>query len=92
LEEEPVEIPITDTLDLHAFAPADVKGLVEEYLEQCEQRGYRYIRIIHGKGTGVQKKIVRSVLERSPLVESFSDGPDWGSTSVVLCNTGSRAG
>jgi DNA-nicking Smr family endonuclease len=85
LEEEPVEIPITDSLDLHSFAPADVKGVVQEYLEQCAQRGYRYIRIIHGKGTGVQKSIVRSVLERSELVESFSDGPDWGSTVIVLC-------
>jgi len=83
-DQEPVELPITDTLDLHLFAPRDIQGLVEEYLLQCVQRGFRYIRIIHGKGAGVQKRIVRSVLESSSLVESYEDGPDWGSTSVVL--------
>ncbi len=86
MEEEPVEIPITDTLDLHTFSPRDVKALVEEYLEQCSQRGFRYIRIIHGKGVGVQKNIVQSVLEKSSLVESFEQGPDWGSTAITLKN------
>jgi DNA-nicking Smr family endonuclease len=84
MEEEPVEIPITDTLDLHSFDPRDVKALVEEYLEQCSERGFRYIRIIHGKGKGVQKNIVKSVLEKSGLVESFEHGPDWGSTAITL--------
>lgn len=84
MEEEPVEIPITDTLDLHSFDPRDVKALVEEYLEQCSEQGFRYIRIIHGKGKGVQKNIVKSVLEKSPLVENFEQGPDWGSTAITL--------
>jgi dsDNA-specific endonuclease/ATPase MutS2 len=83
-----VEIPITDTLDLHSFDPKDVKPLVEEYLEQCLLRGFRFIRIIHGKGTGVQKAIVRSALDRCSYVESYSDGPDWGSTSVTLKGRG----
>lgn len=82
--DEPFELPITDTLDLHTFRPADVKVIVEEYLFQCVQRGFRHVRIIHGKGTGVQKQIVRSVLEKSEYVESFEEGPDWGSTAVTL--------
>lgn len=83
-EEQPVELPITDTLDLHTFAPKDIPELVQEYLYQCTQRGFKFVRIIHGKGIGVQKNIVRSILEHSPLVESFEDGPDWGSTAVIL--------
>ena len=83
-DEQPVELPITDTLDLHTFAPKDIPELVQEYLYQCVQHGLKYVRIIHGKGIGVQKNIVRSILEHSPLVESFEDGPDWGSTAVVL--------
>lgn len=83
-EELPVELPIIDTLDLHTFAPKDIPELVQEYLYQCVQQHFKYVRIIHGKGIGVQKNIVRSILEHSPLVESFEDGPDWGSTAVVL--------
>lgn len=84
LDQEPVELPITDTLDLHTFAPKDIPELIQEYLFQCVQHGFKFVRIIHGKGIGVQKGIVRSILEHSPLVESFEDGPDWGSTAVVL--------
>jgi dsDNA-specific endonuclease/ATPase MutS2 len=78
------EIPITDTLDLHTFQPRDVKELVEEYLFQCIQKGFRFVRIIHGKGTGAQRTMVRSILSRSDFVESFEDGPDWGSTAITL--------
>lgn len=80
----PLEVKITDTLDLHTFAPRDVKAVVEEYLQLCAQKGIRFARIIHGKGSGIQQQIVRSVLEKSSLVESFHDGPDWGSTSLTL--------
>lgn len=83
-DEQPVELSITDTFDLHTFAPKDIPELIQEYLYQCVKRGFKYVRIIHGKGIGVQKNIVRSVLEHSALVESFEDGPDWGSTAVVL--------
>jgi DNA-nicking Smr family endonuclease len=79
-----VEYPISDTLDLHTFAARDVKVVVEEYLYQCAQRKLKYVRIIHGKGIGVQREMVRSILEKSPHVESFSDGQDWGSTAIVL--------
>ena len=75
---------ITDTLDLHTFQPRDVKIVVEEYLYQCAQKGFRYVRIIHGKGIGVQREFVRSILSKSEFVESFEQGPDWGSTSVTL--------
>lgn len=80
----PVEHPISDVLDLHTFAARDVKIIVEEYLFQCAERKWKYVRIIHGKGTGMQKEIVRSILKNSPYVESFTDGPDWGSTAVNL--------
>ncbi len=83
-DEQPVELPITDTLDLHTFAPKDIPELIQEYLYQCVKHRLKYVRIIHGKGIGVQKNIVRSILEHSALVESFEDGPDWGSTAVVL--------
>jgi DNA-nicking Smr family endonuclease len=83
-----VEYPISDTLDLHTFAARDVKVVVEEYLYQCTQKKFRYVRIIHGKGIGVQREMVRSILEKSLYVESFSEGPDWGSTAIVLkCET-----
>jgi DNA-nicking Smr family endonuclease len=82
------EIEITDVLDLHTFHPRDVKAVIEEYLYQCTQRGFRFVRIIHGKGVGVQKEIVRAILQRSEYVESFEDGPDWGSTSVKIKEKG----
>ena len=81
---DPVEVKIADTLDLHAFHPRDTKDVVQEYLAACVERRFRYVRIIHGKGTGVQKEIVRSLLAKSEYVETFGDGPDWGSTAVVL--------
>ena len=78
------EVVITDVLDLHTFGPRDVKIVVEEYLFQCVARQFRHVRIIHGKGTGVQREMVRSILQKSELVNSFEDGPDWGSTAVTL--------
>ena len=78
------EHPITDTLDLHTFRARDVKIVIEEYLYQCAQKGFHHVRIIHGKGIGVQREIVRSILSRSEFVESFEEGPDWGSTAVVM--------
>ena len=78
------EIVITDVLDLHTFGPRDVKMVVEEYLYQCTERQFRHVRIIHGKGIGVQREMVRSILAKSEFVESFEDGPDWGSTAITL--------
>lgn len=81
---EPVELPIEDSIDLHTFQPRDIRDLVEEYLYQVLQKGYREVRIIHGRGAGVQRQIVHSILEKHPRVVSFRDAPDRGSTTVCL--------
>jgi len=87
-EPDPVILPIEDSLDLHAFAPRDVPSVVDEYLRQAAARGFREVRVIHGKGTGTQRAIVRRVLAAHPAVERFVDGPPerggWGATVVVL--------
>lgn len=87
-EEEPVILPIEDSLDLHAFAPREVRSVVEEYLDQAAARGFREVRLVHGKGIGTQRAIVRSVLARHPAVAEFFDGPPerggWGATVVRL--------
>jgi len=72
---EPVTIEITDVIDLHTIQPKDVKRVVEEYLEQVHQAGFRSVRIIHGKGIGVQREIVRSVLSETPFVDNWTDAP-----------------
>jgi DNA-nicking Smr family endonuclease len=85
---EPVVVPIEDSIDLHAFAPRDIPSVVEEYLEQCRQAELEEVRIIHGRGTGVQRNIVRSILQKHPRVLSFKDAPaeagGWGATVVIL--------
>jgi DNA-nicking Smr family endonuclease len=73
---DPHRIPIEDTLDLHAFAPRDIPSVVEEYLHAAHEAGFREVRLIHGRGRGVQRGIVQSVLERHPLVECFYDAPE----------------
>lgn len=87
-EEEVFEYPITDVLDLHTFAPRDVRDVVEAYLEAAAERGMRHVRIVHGKGIGVQREAVRKVLERSAAVEEFRTAPEdaggWGATLVTL--------
>jgi DNA-nicking Smr family endonuclease len=85
---EPVQIPITDVLDLHTVPPKDVQGVVEEYLVEAHRLGYRALRIIHGRGIGVQREMVRAILTRTSFVESFGDAPaeagGWGATLVTL--------
>jgi DNA-nicking Smr family endonuclease len=78
------ELPIEDSIDLHTFQPREIQIVVEEYLYQAIQRGFREVRIIHGRGIGVQREIVRSILERHPDVKNFRDAPDRGSTYVTL--------
>jgi len=86
--DEPVRLPIDGVLDLHAFSPKDVKGLVTEYIEECLRRGITDLRIIHGKGSGTLKRIVHSILEKNPHVAGFKDagmgGGGWGATEVRL--------
>lgn len=85
---EPVVVPIEDSIDLHAFAAKEIPSVVEEYLEQCRRSGIYEVRIIHGRGKGIQRNIVRSILGKSALVLSFKDAPPesggWGSTIVAL--------
>ena len=87
-DEEAFEIPITDVFDLHTIAPRDVKAAIEAYLEEAHKRGLTALRIIHGRGIGVQREMVRSVLSRTPYVVRFSDAPaeagGWGATVVTL--------
>jgi len=91
-DDEPVALPIEDSLDLHTFAPRDVASVVEEYLTEAAARGFSEVRVIHGRGIGVQREIVRTVLTRHPLVESFAAAPPerggWGATLVRLRPTG----
>jgi dsDNA-specific endonuclease/ATPase MutS2 len=86
--DEPVEMPIEDAIDLHTFAPRDVASVVEEYLYEAQARGFREVRVIHGRGKGVQRQVVRGVLSRHPAVASFGDAPatrgGWGATLVWL--------
>ena len=72
---EPVRIEITDIIDLHTIQPRDVKPVVEEYLLQAHGKGFRAVRIIHGKGIGVQRELVRTTLARTPFVEDWTDAP-----------------
>jgi DNA-nicking Smr family endonuclease len=74
-EDEPVVLPIEDAIDLHAFAPRDIPSVVEEYLRAAAERGFREVRLIHGRGRGVQRRRVHEVLAESPLVERFGDAP-----------------
>ena len=83
------KIRITDTIDLHTFLPAEIEEIVQEYLYQCHKKKFRVARIIHGKGIGVQRETVRAILAQSPYVDSYTDGPDWGSTTVFF-RSGSR--
>jgi dsDNA-specific endonuclease/ATPase MutS2 len=72
---EPVTIPITDVFDLHTIQPREVKLVVEEYLNEARRLGFRSVRIIHGKGVGVQREIVRTILGRTPFVSGWTDAP-----------------
>ncbi|HXV84013.1 MAG TPA: Smr/MutS family protein [Candidatus Binatia bacterium] len=85
---DPVAVPIEDCIDLHPFAPRDIPSVVEEYIAECVKAGLSEVRIIHGRGTGVQRNIVRSILEKHSMVVDFRDAPaeagGWGATVVVL--------
>ena len=85
---EPVRLEIKDVFDLHPVPPREVRAVVEEYLREAHLKGYRRVRIIHGKGVGVQREAVRAVLARTPFVEHFADAPPeaggWGATIALL--------
>jgi DNA-nicking Smr family endonuclease len=81
-DRRPIRVPIEDALDLHAFAPRDIPSVVEEYVRAAHEAGWREVRLIHGRGQGVQRGIVQSVLEKHPLVASFEDAPESSRTSA----------
>jgi len=85
---EPVRLPTQDHLDLHAFQPSEIGGVVDAYLEAAQEAGYREVRLIHGRGKGIQRARVQALLARDPRVERFADAPPgrggWGATLVWL--------
>ena len=87
-DDEPIRIPITDVFDLHSVRPQEVEAVVEAYLEEAHRLGLKALRIIHGRGIGVQRRMVRTVLARTPFVVSYGDAPmeagGWGATIVTL--------
>ena len=86
--DEPVQVPIDGTLDLHTFRPSDIKFLVPDYLEECRKAGIYNVRIVHGKGIGNLRRTVHAVLQRIEAVASYrlagGDGGSWGATLVTL--------
>ena len=88
MDDEPIRIPITDVFDLHSVPDRDVKAIVEEYLLQARAGGFRHLRLIHGRGIGTRREMVRAILARTAFVESYSDAPaeagGWGATVVNL--------
>jgi DNA-nicking Smr family endonuclease len=90
-DDAPVALPITGELDLHAFAPRDVAAVVSDYLDACLERGILEVRLVHGRGKGVQRAVVRRVLAARGDVEAFRDAPPgsggWGATLVRLRGT-----
>ena len=87
-DDQPVAIPITDTLDLHPFQPSEIKDVADEYLREAHARGFRQVRLIHGRGIGVQRERIRSLLQTLEFVEAYHDadgsGGGWGATIVLL--------
>lgn len=87
-EQEPIEIPINGVLDLHTFHPRDVKDLLPDYLHECRIKGILEVRVIHGKGTGMLRETVHTILTRIPEVVSFKLADEtagsWGATLVLL--------
>jgi dsDNA-specific endonuclease/ATPase MutS2 len=88
LDDDPVAIPITDTLDLHPFRPNEIRGVAREYLTEARSKGFRQVRLIHGRGVGMQRENIRTLLATLDFVEGFQDadgsGGGWGATVVVL--------
>jgi hypothetical protein len=89
---EPIAVEITDIIDLHTIPPRDVKRVVQEYLREARRHGFRSLRIIHGKGIGVQRELVRSILARTDFVAEWTDAPpDAGGTGATIVHLKSEA-
>jgi len=93
--DDPIEIPITDTLDLHPFRPDEIKDVAREYLIEAHRLGFTQIRLIHGRGIGVQRERIRSLLRELDFILDFEDadpsGGGWGSTVVLLVAKGLKS-
>lgn len=85
-DEPPVRIPIEESIDLHSFAPRDVVDVVDDYLQAAHEAGFREVRLIHGRGKGMQRAAVQRLLREHGLVERYWDAPEshLGATLVVL--------
>lgn len=88
MTDEPFVFPISSEIDLHTFAPADIPSVVEEFLRAAREKGILRVRVIHGRGRGVQRAVVQRLLAELPSVVGFSDAPEeeggWGATLVTL--------
>jgi DNA-nicking Smr family endonuclease len=88
IDDDAIAIPITDTLDLHPFRPNEIRDVAREYLAEAQARGFRQVRLIHGRGIGAQRENIRKLLTTLDFVEAFHDadgsGGGWGATVVVL--------
>jgi len=88
MSDEPIVLPVEDFIDLHPFKPREIRSVVESFLEQALEEGFVEVRLIHGRGIGVQREIVRKLLEGHPQVIGFADAPSsrggWGATVVQL--------
>lgn len=76
-DEDFVVLPITDEMDLHPFRPKEIRSVAEEYLKEAYARGFTQVRLVHGKGIGVQKEIIKNLLMGMELVDRFADAPGW---------------
>jgi len=85
---DPMRLTVSDTFDLHTVSPRDAQAVVEEYLLEAHRLGFKALRIVHGRGIGVRREMVRAVLSRTPFVRHFADAPQeaggWGATIVTL--------
>lgn len=88
MDDEPIDIPIEDVLDLHPFRPNEIRDVVRDYLDEARTRGFRQVRLIHGRGIGVQRANVQALLHTIEFVEDFHDadptGGGWGATVVLI--------
>ena len=84
--DDPIHVPIEDAIDLHSFAPRDVVSVVADYLQAAHEKGFREVRLIHGRGKGVQRAAIQRLLREHTLVERFWDAPEshLGATLVIL--------
>ena len=93
MDDEPVPVPIEDAIDLHSFAPGDILSVVDEYLRAAQDAGFTEVRLIHGRGRGVQRAAIQRLLRDHPLVDRYRDAPEshLGATVVCLRQGGAHA-